>query len=113
MSVSAGADQFVLLATVPIKPGREDGYLAPVDAVNDEMRHEPTFVNTLLHRSTDDPAMFMPCETWRDRDDFFVVQMKKPYRPQYEAKLPDLLRTPRTMVVFGTLRADHPEGTVR
>ena len=113
MSVPAGADQLVLLATVPIRPGREDGHLAPVNAVNDEMRHEPISVNTLLHRSTDGPAMFMRYETWRDRDDFFAVQMKEPYRAQYEAKLPGLLRAPRTMVGFGTLRADHPEGTVR
>ena len=82
-----------------------------VNAVTDEMRHEATFVNTLLHRSADDPGLFMLYETWRDRDGFFAVQMKRPYRAEYEAKLPDLLRMPRTMTVFETLRAYHAEGT--
>ena len=59
-------EQFVLLATVPIKAGREDEYLTLVNAVNDEMRHEPTFVNTVLHRSAEDPGLFMLHETWAE-----------------------------------------------
>ena len=113
MSGSARTDQFVLLATVTIKPGREEEYLALVSAVNDEVRHEPTFVNTLLHRSAEDPTLFMLYETWRDRDDFFSVQMTRAYRAEYEAKLPDLLRAPRKMEVFEALRADRSEGSVR
>ena len=73
---------------------------------NEEMRHEPTFVNTVLHRSAEDPGLFMLHETWRDRADFFSVQMKQPYRARYEARLPDLLRAPREMQVFLPLRAD-------
>ena len=110
MSGAAEADQFVLLVTVPIKPGREDEYLVLVNAVNDAMRNEPTFVNTILHRAADDPTEFMLYETWRDRADFFDVQMKRPYRAEYEARLPDLLRAPRKMQVFEPLRADHSEG---
>jgi len=34
------------------------------------VRHEPTFVNTVLHRSADDPALFMLHETWLDQEDF-------------------------------------------
>ena len=104
-------DQFVLLATVPIKPGCEDEYLALVNDVNDKMRREPTFVNTVLHRSTDDPGLFMLHETWRDQADFFSVQMKRPYRARYEARLPDLLRGPREMKVFVPLRADYAAPT--
>ena len=100
-------EQFVLLATVPIKAGCEDEYLELVNAVNDEMRREPTFVNTVLHRSAEDPGLFMLHETWRDREDFFSVQMKRPYRARYEARLPDLLRAPREMKVFLPLRADY------
>ena len=105
-------EQFVLLATVPIKAGREDEYLALVNAVNEEMRHEPTFVNTVLHRSAEDPGLFMLHETWRDREDFFSVQMKRPYRARYEARLPDLLRAPREMKVFLPLRADYVAPTM-
>ena len=107
------ADQFVLLATVPIKRGAEAEYLALVNAVNDEMRHEPTFVNTILHCAADVPGLFMLYETWRDREDFFAVQMKRPYRAEYEARLPELLRAPRRMEVFETLRADFSEGAAR
>ena len=98
---------FVLLATVPIKPGSENEYLALVNEVNDAMRHEPTFVNTVLHRSADDPSLFMLHETWLDREDFFSNQMKRPYREKYEARLPELLRAPREMKVFEPLRADY------
>lgn len=100
-------NQFVLLATVPIKPGCEGEYLALVNEVNDAMRHEPTFVNTVLHRSTDDPGLFMLHETWLDREDFFANQMKRPYRAKYEARLPHLLSRPREMKVFEPIRADY------
>lgn len=97
---------FVLLATIPVKPGCEEEYLSLVGPVNDAMRHEPTFVNTVLHRAVDDPALFMLHETWLDQEDFFAVQMKRPYRADYEARLPALLRAPRTMQVFEPLRSD-------
>ena len=82
--------------------------MRPVNPVNDAMRHEDTFVNTTLHRSADDPALFMLYETWLDREDFFSVQMKRPYRSEYEARLPALLRWPREMQVFEALRSDAP-----
>lgn len=97
---------FVLLATIPLKPGCEVEYLSLVGPVNDAMRHEPTFVNTVLHRAADDPALFMLHETWLDQKDFFAVQMKRPYRAAYEARLPALLRAPWTMQVFEPLRSD-------
>lgn len=100
-------NQFVLLAMVPIKPGCEDEYLALVNEVNDAMRHEPTFMNTVLHRSADDPGLFMLHETWLDREDFFSQQMKRPYRAKYEARLPELLRAPREMKIFEPVRADY------
>ncbi len=98
---------FVLLATIHVKPGCEAEYLSLVGPVNDAMRHEPTFVNTVLHRSADDPALFMLHETWLDQEDFFTVQMKRSYRAEYEARLPALLRKPRTMQVFEPLRSDY------
>ena len=97
---------FVLLVTIPIKPGCEEEYLSFVGPVNDAMRNEPTFVSTVLHRAADDPALFMLHETWLDLEDFYAVQMKRPYRAAYEARLPALLRAPRTMQVFEPLRSD-------
>lgn len=51
-----------------------------VASVLDAMRHEPTFINTVLHRDPADPTRLMLYETWLDRDDFFQVQLKRDYR---------------------------------
>ena len=97
---------FVLLVTFHLKAGCEEEFLAFIHRTNDAMRHEPTYVNTVVHRSTDDPLLFMLYETWLDREDFFAVQMKRPYRAEYEARLPDLLTQPREMKIFHPLRSD-------
>lgn len=97
---------FVLLVTIHVKPGCEEEFLSIVNPVNDAMRLEPTFLNTVLHRSDDDPTLFMLHETWMDREDFFRVQMKRPYRNAYEERLPALLRRPREMKIFEPLRSD-------
>ena len=94
---------FVLLVTFHLKPGCEEEFLAFIHRTNDAMRHEPTFVNTVVHRSADNPLFFMLYETWLDREDFFNVQMK---RPEYEARLPALLSQPREMKIFQPLRSD-------
>ena len=97
---------FVLRVTFHHKPGCEDEFLAFIHRTNDAMRHEPTFVNTVVHRSADDPGFFMLYETWLDQEDFFNVQMKRPYRAEYEARLPDLLTQPREMKIFQPLSSD-------
>ncbi len=97
---------FVLLVTFHLKAGCEEEFLAFIHRTNDAMRHEPTFVNTVVHRSVDDPLFFMLYETWLDREDFFNVQMKRPYRAEYEARLPALLSQPREMKIFQPLRSD-------
>lgn len=97
---------FCLLVTIPLKPGCAGEYLSLVNAVNDAMRHEATFVNTVLHQAADDPDLFILHETWLDQDDFFAVQMKRPYRAAYEARLPALLRAPREMKVLTPIRSD-------
>ena len=54
-------------------------------------------------------GLFVLHETWRDRANFFTVQMSRPYRARYEARLPDLLRAPREMKVFEPLRVDRAQ----
>ncbi len=70
------------------------------------MRHERTFVNTVLNQASDDPTLFVLHETWLDHGNFFSVQMKRDYRQEYEARLPALLREPREMKIFEPLRSD-------
>ena len=99
-------DIFVLEVRSHTKPGCEDEYYAFVQTILDEMRKEPTFINTVCHRDPEDPTSFFMYETWIDREDFFENQMKKPYRLAYEARLPELLRKPREVKVWEPLRGD-------
>jgi quinol monooxygenase YgiN len=96
----------VAVVSIHLKPGREEEWLCLLTPVLDAMRHEPTFVNAVLHRDPDDPTRFMLYETWADRDDLVNVQMKRDYRAAYEARLPDLLREPRQAAIWQPLRAD-------
>jgi quinol monooxygenase YgiN len=96
----------VAVVSLHVKPGREQEWLDLVKPVLDAMRHEPTFINAVLHRDPDDPTRFMLYETWADRDDLVNVQMKRGYRAAYEARLPDLLREPRKAAIWQPLRAD-------
>jgi len=89
-----------------VKPGCEAEYQQLLEPVLDAMRHEPTFINTIVHQDSEDTTRFMLYETWSDRDDFFDVQRIKPYRAEYERVLPDLLRAPREITSFYPLRAD-------
>jgi len=89
-----------------VKPGCEAEYRRWAEPVLDAMRHEPTFINTILHQSVEDSTCFMLYETWADRDDFFDIQMEKSYRSEYERILPSLLRVPREITFFETLRSD-------
>ena len=100
------AKPFTLLTTIPLKPECIGEYLTLVDEVNDRMRYEPTFLNTVLSRSTDEPGLIVIHEMWIDREDFYDVQMKREYRAKYEARLPAMLRADRSMKTFEIVRAD-------
>lgn len=102
----AAGKAFTLLTTIPLKPESVDEFLVLVDEVNDRMRTEPTFLNTVLSRSMDEPGLIVIHEMWTDRDNFFDVQMKRDYRKRYEERLPALLRAERTMKTFEIVRAD-------
>jgi quinol monooxygenase YgiN len=104
-SIATGGP-LVAVVSLHLKPGREEEWLRLVTPVLDAMRHEPTFINAVLHRDPDDPTRFMLYETWADRDDLVNVQMKRGYRTAYEARLPDLLREPRQATIWQPLRAD-------
>ena len=95
---------FTILVSIQLKPGRADEFLALLNDVFDAMKVEDTFVNATALRSADDPDTIMLVETWLDRDNFMSVQLKRPYREQYEARLPELLRTPRMLSFYEPIR---------
>jgi quinol monooxygenase YgiN len=100
------AGPLAVVVSLHLKPGCEEEWLRLVRPVLDAMRHEPTFINAVLHRDPADPTRFMLYETWADRDDLLNVQMRRGYRTAYEARLPDLLREPRQAQLWRPLRAD-------
>jgi quinol monooxygenase YgiN len=98
---------FVLLLRIPVKAGFENEYLSLINAVIDEMRHETSFVNAVVHRSTEDPTVFFLHETWLGRDELFTVQIKRSYRESYEARLPQILRGPREITILEPFRREY------
>lgn len=74
--------------------------------VLDAMRHEPSFINCVLHRDPENPSRLMLYETWADLDDLRGAQMQRPYRAAYEARLPTLLAEPRAVRLWQPLRGD-------
>jgi quinol monooxygenase YgiN len=98
------AAPFVILVSIPLKPGRAREFLALLDDVIAAMRSEETFINVAVLQSADDPDTIVLCETWIGRDDFSSVQRKRTYRDTYEARLPELLREPRQITFYDAVR---------
>jgi quinol monooxygenase YgiN len=105
--------EFVVVISYHVMRGHEAEYIALVTPVLDAMRHEKTFINTVLNQDPEDPTQFMLYETWIDKEDFLGVQMKREYRKPYEARLPQILRTPRTMQFWQFLRGDFAHFAIR
>jgi quinol monooxygenase YgiN len=105
---SAGArmNRVAVVVSLDVKPGREDDFLRLLNSVLDRMRHEPTFINAVLHRDRDDPGRFMVYETWADFDDLVDVQIHRDYRQAFVEALPNLLREPRSITLWQPLRSD-------
>lgn len=99
-------DPVAFIVSVDIKPGCEDEFLALLMPVLDAMRHEPTFINAVLHRDPQNPARFMIYETWTSLADVTTVQIHRDYRKAYWERLPELLSEPRRIETWQPMRAD-------
>lgn len=97
---------FVLVVHNHVKAGFEEEYIDLVSPVLDAMRHEKTFVNTVLNRDPQNKSRFMLFETWLDKKEFLEVQMTREYRKIYEARLPSILKRPRVMEYWEPIRED-------
>jgi quinol monooxygenase YgiN len=104
------ADPFVILVTIPLKPGRANEFLTLLDDVIAAMRSEETFINVAVLQGADDPDTIILYETWIDRDDFSFVQRKRTYRDTYEARLPELLREPRRVEFYDVVHTTSRTG---
>ncbi|RDI58609.1 putative quinol monooxygenase [Microvirga subterranea] len=100
------AKDVTFIVTVALKPGCEEEFFGLLTPVLDAMRHEPTFINAVLHQDPEDPSRFMLYETWADLDDVVQVQMHRTYRKPFWDRLPDLLREPRRIETWTPMRRD-------
>jgi quinol monooxygenase YgiN len=96
---------FTLLVDIPLKPGRADEFMALLNDVFEAMKVEETFVSATALRRAEDPDTVLLYENWIDRDNFLSVQLKRPYRDRYEARLPELLRSPRNLSFLEPIRS--------
>ena len=93
-----------------VVPGRYDDFLALLTGVLDAMRHEPTFVEAMLHTDPADANRLMLYETWQDHEDVVNVQIHRPYRQAFHEALPRLLAAPREISIWHCQRADRSTG---
>jgi quinol monooxygenase YgiN len=103
--------EFAVVVSLKVKAGFEDEFLSLLTPVLDAMRHEPTFINAVLHRDPEAPSHFLLYETWADFDDLVKVQMTREYRAAYEARLLELLSEPREAKIWQPLRGDFTHFT--
>lgn len=89
-----------------IKAGHESDFIELLHPVLDAMRHEPTFINAVLHQDPVEANRFMIYETWADMADLKEVQVKREYRKEYEERLEALSETPRRIEVWEPMRSD-------
>jgi quinol monooxygenase YgiN len=71
--------------------------MALLNSVFEAMKVEETFVSATALRSAEDPDSILLYENWIDRENFMSVQLKRPYRARYAARLPELLSSPRRL----------------
>ena len=90
-----------------VKPAERDRFLALLNAVLDAMREEPMFIDATLHVDPQDANHFLLHECWRDHQNVLDEQLARPYREEWHAALPDLLKEPRDISMWTTLRVDR------
>jgi len=106
IAVVEDKEEVVLVIGLHLKEDVEAEFMALLLPLLDAMRHEATFINTVLHRDPQDPMRLMLYETWADMTDLVEVQVNRPYRAAYAERLDDLLCEPRTVEIWQRLRSD-------
>ncbi len=104
------ADDLVFYVQLRVKPDRIDAWRRAVAEIIERMSAEDSFVACYLHRDAQDECLFTLYERWREASvEAFLAHQDKPYRRDYEAKLPDLLQKPRDAAVLRPLGEWHKE----
>ena len=93
-----------------LKPECVDEFKERAMHVLESMSIEDTFVVCYFHQDANDPTRFSVYEKWTEpsMDVFMETQLRgKAYRDEYEARLPDLLQSPRVITVLDPVKEWH------
>ncbi len=85
--------QFVVVATVEVKPGSEDAVQALLETVITQTHTEEGNISYALHRDVEQPQRFVMVERWASKealDEHFT----KPYMAELFAALPEHVTAP-------------------
>jgi quinol monooxygenase YgiN len=83
------SEQITLIATFQAKPGRSEDLGKRLATLVEPTRAEAGCLNYDLHRSTEDPAVWMFYENWRSKADL-DAHIQQPYLQSLIKDLPDL-----------------------
>lgn len=97
---------WVLCVTFSIKPEHASEFVTIVSEVIDKMQHEENFVSTVLCRDPAKPGRFFLFETWRSRDTFLAVDVKRDYRVHYSERLAEIQESERRFEEWIQIRAN-------
>lgn len=78
-----------VMASFKAKEGKEEAALIELSALLDPTRQEAGCIQYDLHRSTDDPGIFVFYETWNSRQDL-EAHLEMPYLQGLLGKVEDL-----------------------
>jgi quinol monooxygenase YgiN len=88
-----------VIARARAKSGLEETLLQEILALIPPTRAEAGCINYDLHRSADDPALFMLYENWVSMKDL-EEHLAMPYLEAFKAKAPDLLAEPLEITLW-------------
>ena len=89
----------VLLVFLPVKPEARERFRKMLFEIAEHIAKEPDFVNASVHEDMDDPDTLVVHETWiGSREHLLKTHLSKPYRQEYEAALPQMLKAERRIV---------------
>lgn len=91
--------EVTVIARCKAKPGKEAEVRREILALVGPTRAEAGCINYDLHVSTDDPALFLLYENWRNKADL-DQHLATPYLERFKALAPGLLAEPIDIALF-------------
>ncbi|MDX2266219.1 MAG: putative quinol monooxygenase [Hyphomicrobiales bacterium] len=99
------SEPLTLVAIITAKPGQEEELGRRLSALVAPTRLEPGCLNYDLHRSSDDPAVFMLYENWRSKADL-DAHFEMPYLKDFLARMDEVLATDMDIRFFARMSGE-------